>query len=269
MPPPSLPIVSESTLQSAAQALRGLRGAGVRVAVLDSGVDTAHEALSGLRLRDDIAFERDGSFLKEKPGEGDAMGHGTAVAWLIHSLAPEAEIGSFRILDADLKSRAALVWQAARLAVEKGYHILNCSFGTPGDARFVMPYKEWLDHAYLKGVHVVAACNNHDCDTPEWPGWFPTVITVNLASMRPDAWGRREGSLVEFTAHGHDVRVPWRDGGWRVVTGSSYAAPRLSGWLACLLQAYPGLSIEEARALMRGLAVGARENSDEILVTPK
>ncbi len=250
----SHPCISADLLRSAQAALRTHTGAGVRVAVLDSGIDTSHEALAGLTLRDDIAFERDGSFLRVTDGTGDSMGHGTAVAWIIRSIAPEAEIGSFRILDADLRSRTTLVWEAARLAVEKGYHILNCSFGTPGDARFVMPYKEWTDLAYLNGVHIVAACNNHDCTTREWPGWFPTVITVNLASMSPDTWTRRTGSLVEFMAHGHDVRVPWRDGAWRVVTGSSYAAPRLSGSLACLLHACPGISIEEAKILLRALA---------------
>ena len=250
-------LIHDDTLKAAEVALRTHRGAGVRVAVLDSGIDTTHEALRGVNLTDDVAFERDGTFVRMVEGTGDAMGHGTAVAWIIRSIAPEAEIGSFRILDGDLKSRTTLVWEAARLAVEKGYHILNCSFGSPGDARFVMPYKEWTDLAYLNGVHIVAACNNHDFTTREWPGWFPTVITVNLASMDPEIWHRRAGSLVEFTAHGHDVRVPWRDNAWRVVTGSSYAAPRLTGRLARLLGAFPGISVEEAKGLLRRLAVKA------------
>lgn len=242
-------------LRRASEALRAGTGRGVRIAVLDSGVETSHEAMEGLRLFDEVAFERDGPFLKRVDGGGDAMGHGTGVAWLIRSIAPEAEIGSFRVLDGDLKSRTSIVWEAARVAMQRGYHILNCSFGCIGDPRYVMPYKEWTDDAYVRGVHVVAACNNEDAAMREWPGWFPNVITVNLASMDPDVWRRRPGSLVDFAAHGHEVRVPWKGGGWKVVTGSSYAAPRMSGWLARLLSGCPDLRVDEAKALLWRLAV--------------
>lgn len=245
----------EGQLSKARAALRAGTGKGVRIAVLDSGIETAHEAMQGMRLADDVAFEREGPFLKQVEASGDAMGHGTGVAWIIRSIAPEAEIGSFRVLDGDLKSRTTIVWEAARAAMQRGYHILNCSFGCIGDPRFVMPYKEWTDEAYTRGVHVVAACNNDDAATREWPGWFPSVITVNLAAMSEREWRYREGSLVEFAAHGHEVRVPWKGGGWKVVTGSSFAAPRLSGWLARLLSVWPELDTDQAKALLKQLAI--------------
>jgi subtilisin family serine protease len=234
--------------------LQNLTGKGVRIAVLDSGIDTTHPALDGLRLADDIAFERDGPFLKAVDTSGDVIGHGTAIAWIIRSMAPDAEIGSFRVLDADLRGRTTIIWEAARLAVQRGYHILNCSFGSPGEARFVMPYKEWTDEAYLRRAHIVAACSNEDANQREWPGWFPTVLTVNLADMPPEVWSHRPGSMVEFLAHGLNVKVPWQ-GGWKVVTGSSFAAPRVTAWLARLLEARPGISVETAKEMMRGMAV--------------
>ncbi|MCB1208698.1 MAG: S8 family serine peptidase [Verrucomicrobiales bacterium] len=247
------PPIDDQFLATAKTAMQQSRGAGVRIAILDSGVDTTHPALAGIQLADDVALVREGDFLTALPGNGDVIGHGTAIAWLIRSLAPEAEIGSFRVLDGDLRSRATVVWEAARLAMQRGYHILNCSFGSPGEPRLVMPYKEWTDEAYLKRVHIVAACNNEDAGFREWPGWFPTVVTVNLANMDPEIWTRRAGSLVEFAAHGHDVLVPWQ-GGWKKVTGSSFAAPRLTGWLARLLSAHPDLSVEAAREILRRLA---------------
>jgi hypothetical protein len=247
--------IDELHLNEVRTALATADGGGVRIAVLDSGIETTHPDLDFLQLADDTAFEIDGSFLRAIANTtGDAMGHGTAIASIIRSIAPKAEIGSFRVLDGDLKSRSTIVWEAARHAIERGYHILNCSFGSPGDARFVMPYKEWTDLAYLRNVHIVAGCNNHDVSVREWPGWFPTVVTVNLASLPPEVWQRRGGSLVEFSAHGHEVRVPWKGGGHRVVSGSSYAAPRLTGWLARLISAYPDLRVEEAKALLRRLA---------------
>lgn len=237
------------------QDLQHLTGKGVRIAVLDSGIDTTHPALQGLRLTDDVSFERDGPFLKAVEASGDAIGHGTAIAWIIRSLAPEAEIGSFRVLDGDLRGRTSVIWEAAKLAVQRGYHILNCSFGSPGEARFVMPYKEWTDEAYLRRAHVVAACSNEDSNQREWPGWFPTVLTVNLADMPADTWNHRPGIMVEFLAHGFNVRVPWQ-GGWKVVTGSSFAAPRVTAWLARLLEAHPGITIETAKQMMREMAAG-------------
>lgn len=230
-------------------------GQGVRIAILDSGVDVEHPALAGLTLRDDLAFEPDGAFLKAVPGGGDSLGHGTAIAWLIHQVAPGAELGSFRVLDGGMRGRSSVVWAAARAALERGYHILNCSFGSPGEARFVMPYKEWTDEAYVQRTHVVAACSNEDADLREWPGWFPTVLTVNAADLPAEPWACRTDSrsMVEFLAHGHQVRVPWQ-GGWKLVTGSSFAAPRLTGWLARLLSVSPNLSVEAAKELMRRLA---------------
>ncbi|HEY1051786.1 MAG TPA: S8 family serine peptidase, partial [Prosthecobacter sp.] len=145
--------IASTQLDAVRAALAAADGSGVRVAVLDSGIEATHPDLGGLTLADDVAFERDGSFLRVIESSGDAMGHGTAIASIIRSIAPQAQIGSFRVLDGDLKSRSTIVWEAARHAIERGYHILNCSFGSPGDARFVMPYKEWTDLAYLRNVH--------------------------------------------------------------------------------------------------------------------
>lgn len=246
---------NEAALDALAADVHHATGAGVRIAILDSGVDLTHPALQGMRLQDDVMFAAEGSFLTAQPGQGDSIGHGTAIAWLIQRQAPQAILGSFRVLDASLRSRSTVIWEAARLALERGYHILNCSFGSPGEARLVMPYKEWTDAAYLRRTHIVAACNNDDATFREWPGWFPTVLTVNLAALPHMGWEHRSGSagMVEFAANGHQVSVPWQ-GGWKKVTGSSFAAPVVSGWLARLLELHPQLSIEEAKELMRRLA---------------
>jgi subtilisin family serine protease len=126
------------------------------------------------------------------PGEGrDLFGHGTAVAGIIRAAAPEAEIGSIRVLGESLSARTAIILEGARQAIERGYHILNCSLGC-GVPEHVLKYKNWVDEAYLKGVHVVAACNNLDSARPEWPGFFTSVLTVNMARTR-----RRTGAFLQ------------------------------------------------------------------------
>ena len=73
--------------------------------------------------------------------------------------------------------RTIVIREGVRQAIDAGYDILNCSFGC-GVKEHILQYKDWIDEAYLKGIHIVAACNNIDFRRPEWPGFFPSVITV-------------------------------------------------------------------------------------------
>lgn len=236
-------------------------GRGIKIALLDSGVELSHPALAGLKVQDDLAVLEDGLQLRVLPGEGkDSYGHGTAVAGIIHQLAPEATLGSFRVLGQQLRSRTMIIREAARLALERGYHILNCSFGS-GREDHVLLYKDWLDEAYVQGRHIVAACNNLDFTKREWPGHFPTVITVNfLHCDRPEVFYYRRGHLVEFAARGQDVEVAWSSGGHKRVTGSSFATPHVTGLLARLLSGMPHLSPLQAKALLATLATPATGN---------
>lgn len=238
----------------AESAIRTGTGRGVRVAILDSGVETAHPALAGLQLRDDIVIVDDGVQLGVAAGEGrDVFGHGTAVAGILRQVAPEAEIGSIRVLGEHLASRTAIIREGARQAIDRGYHIINCSLGC-GVVDHVLQYKSWVDEAYLKNIHVVSACNNFDFARMEWPGHFSSVITVNMADTDDLALFYRPGQLVEFSARGVNVPVPWKDGGEKEVTGSSFAAPRVAGLLARLLSGSAFLPPAEVKALLHQVA---------------
>ncbi|HEY3897911.1 MAG TPA: S8 family serine peptidase [Chthoniobacter sp.] len=241
--------------EEAAAALRRGRGKGVRIAVLDSGIEAGHPVFGGRPLCDDIAIVEDGHKLKVVPGEGrDLFGHGTAVAGVIREVAPEAEIASIRVLGESLSARTAIILEGARQAIERGYQILNCSLGC-GVQEHVLKYKAWVDEAYLREVHVVAACNNADYGRPEWPGFFTSVLTVNMARTadKSDIY-YKSGHLVEFAALGVDVEVPWLNGATKKVTGSSFAAPRIAAMLACLLSEVPGIDPLFAKALFHRMA---------------
>ncbi len=227
-------------------------GRGVKIAVLDSGIETAHPAFSGARFVEDIAIVREGQQLHSVPGQGrDVFGHGTAVAGIIRQVAPEAEIGSIRVLGDRLDSRTAIIEEGARQAIERGYHILNCSFGC-AVPEHVLQYKGWVDLAYIRGIHVVAACNNFDHTKPEWPGYFSSVVTVNMLPPAQDALlVHVPDTMVEFAAPGSALRVPWRESQFRDVTGSSFAAPVAAGLLARLLSVCTGLRPPVAKAILR------------------
>jgi subtilisin family serine protease len=243
------------SMQEARQAIAEGSGEGVRIAIIDSGVELDHSALAGLELADDIAVENDGLNLTTVAGEGrDVFGHGTAIAGIIRPLAPAARLGSFRVLNERLGGKTATIREGVRQAIDRGYNILNCSFGCRGDVKFIMHYKEWIDEAYLKGIHIVSACNNFDFNVPEWPGYFPSVITVNMGRVEGASFYYQRGHLVEFVAAGHGVEVPWLGGTYKNVTGSSYAAPHMAAMLARLLSVYPELPPLEAKALLHRLA---------------
>jgi subtilisin family serine protease len=230
----------------------------VRIALLDSGVEWGHPDLGGVKKADDLVVEELDGSLVAVPGNGvDVFGHGTAVAGIIHEVAPEAEIGSFRVLDLSNESQSEMICFGARLAIERGYHILNCSFGGRLKQQ-VLFFKDWVDRAYLGGIHVVAACNNDDFRKREWPGDFASVITVNMLATpeRERLFRNAAGTLVEFAALGVNVNVPWQGGLRRDATGSSFAAPRAAALLARLLSIYPHLAPLQAKVLLQEIASG-------------
>jgi subtilisin family serine protease len=242
-------------LEEAQQALAEGEGNGISVAVLDSGIEVTHPDLKGMQLVDDLAIVPFGPKLRVIPGHGiDLYGHGTAVAGIIQGLAPRCRFGSIRVLGSNNTSKTEIIQRAAQEAIERGYKILNCSFGCALQSQ-VLLYKSWVDEAYLKGVHITAACNNDDFRRPEWPAYFPSVISVNMGQMEDAGqFYYRPGTLVEFVAKGVDVKVSWSDGKEKLVTGSSFAAPRLAGLLARLLSVYPDLSPLQAKAIFHRIA---------------
>lgn len=231
------------TPDEARAALRDGDGAGVRIAVIDSGIEDGHPDLVGMMLRDSVGFEeRDGRIQTIEGAGGDVYGHGTAVAGIVHQTAPAAEIGSFRVIDARSLSRTALICAGVREAMRRGYHILNCSFGCKGLAKYILPHKAWADEAWLRGIHVVAAAGGIDDEEPEWPSHFTGVLSVGLARTGTEAIFHRPGSMVGFAARGENVEVSWIGGGRQWKTGTSFAAPRVTGQVARLLGVAPGLS---------------------------
>jgi len=239
--------------EEAKTAIRTGTGKGVKVAILDSGVENAHVGLGGLKLVDDIAIVAQENSIQICPGAGkDIYGHGTAIAGIIHSTAPDAEIGSFRVLGPKLRSRTQVICEGVRQALDRGYQILSCSLGCEGSSRFLLGYKVWIDEAYLQGAHTVSACAHEGFTKREWPSHFSSVISVDMARTdRGNVLFYRPGSLVEFAARGEDVELLWNHGNRVKASGSSYAAPVASAILARLISIYPGLSPLAAKELLR------------------
>lgn len=153
---------------SAAQATSS--GAGVTVAVLDSGIDATHPALAGAvradgvnlvrengRAADDTRDIGDGVDSNGRGGIDEMTGHGTFVAGLIHLVAPEAQLLPIVVLDSDGDSDCFLVGKALFHALDSGAQVVNCSVATTyGSQLFV----DALLEAKAAGVLVVGAAGN-------------------------------------------------------------------------------------------------------------
>ncbi len=240
-----------------AWAFGGGTGAGVKVAVVDSGVDSGHPRVRGIAGA--VSFELDpssdlGYVEREGPHE-DLVGHGTACAAIIRSLAPEAEIHSVRVLGANLKGRGALLHAGVAWAVEHGMHVANLSLSSKSEAMFG-PLHDIADQAYFSGTVLVCAANN--LPGPTYPSQYASVVSV---AARP---GEQQLDLaynahppVEFGARGIDVDVAWADHGSITATGNSFAAPHVTGMVALMRGKHPWLTPLQVKAVLQAASVNS------------
>ncbi len=235
----------------------GATGAGVSVAIIDSGVEGTHPAVAG-RLVESWAIEmRDGE-PRAVPDLSalDLFGHGTACAGIVVGMAPEVEIVSFRVLGADLKGKSAAFAEGLEKAIQRPVGVANLSLSSKSEALFPI-FHELADEAYFNRVVLVSAANN--VAGPSYPSLFSSVISV-AATAEADPWRYyyNPAPPVEFGAWGVDVPVAWRDGGQTVATGNSFAAPHITALVALILSKHPGLAPFEVKAILAAVADNER-----------
>src|SRR5689334_2622672 len=229
----------------------GSTGAGVKVAVVDSGVDAEHPLVAGIagavvvELDDEAP---DGVRFVEGP-HADVVGHGTACAAIIKSLAPDVEIYSVRVLGANMRGRGALLHAGIAWSIEQGVEVANLSLSSKSEQMFA-PLHEVADAAYFSGTTLVCAANN--LPGPTYPSQYASVVSV---AARP---GEEEMALaynahppVEFGARGIDVDVAWAGHGSITATGNSFAAPHVTAMVALMRSKHPWLTPLQVKAVLQ------------------
>jgi subtilisin family serine protease len=238
----------------------GSTGRGVRVAVIDSGVEADHPALEGCVDADagiEITVDEAGNTLDNPGRHADAFGHGTAVAGIIHSIAPEARITSVKVLGAGLSGKAAAFLRGVGWAIEQGFDIMNLSLGT-SRRDWALPFYEVCDQAYFRNCLMVTAANN--VSRPSFPSLYGAVTSVacNL-STDPFRFHYNPEPPTEFLAPGIDVDVAWK-GGTRIrSTGNSYAAPHIAGIAALIRSKHPELRPFQIKTVLWATAANVRD----------
>jgi subtilisin family serine protease len=243
-------------------AIGGSTGSGVRVAVVDSGVDADHPRVGGVAGA--VSFELDpevpeGCRIVEGP-HGDLVGHGTACAAIIRSVAPEVDLYSVRVLGANLKGRGSLLHGGIGWALDHGMHIVNLSLSSKSERLFA-PLHALADEAYFGGTLLVSAANNQP--GPTYPSQYASVVSVAArAGDDPMALAYNPRPPVEFGARGIDVDVAWANGGSIVATGNSFAAPHVAGMAALVLSRHPTLTPFQVKSVLQALCVNAAPSAD-------
>ena len=253
---PSVPVIEDITTN---WAWGGSTGKGIKVAVIDSGVDAEHPALdSGVNGYLTLREGSEGLVYDTEPHEDD-YGHGTACAGIIRSLAPECEIYSIKVLGSSLGGRGSIFAAGLRWAIENGMHVCNLSLGT-AKKDFLALLHELADLAYFRNIMLIAAANN--MALPLFPSIFSSVISVASHDIKdPYLFYYNPQPPVEFGALGINVRVPWLHGGWTTTTGNSFATPHIAGIVALILSKHQGLTPFQVKTILRALSSNASRST--------
>lgn len=245
-------------------AFGGSTGAGVSLAIVDSGIDADHPDVGGVASA--VAMEPDdtraeGYRAVEGPHE-DLFGHGTACAAIARSIAPDVELHSIRVLGSNLKGRGLLFHAGLRWAVEHDLDVANLSLSSKSESMYA-PLHEVADLAYFSRTLLVCAANNQP--GPTYPSEFASVVSV---ACRPgnDPWtlSANPKPPVEFGARGIDVEVAWLDGGSTVATGNSFAAPHVAAMAALVLAKHPRLTPYQVKAVLQAVSDNAAIRPESI-----
>jgi len=229
-------------------AIGGATGRGVRVCILDSGVEFGHPKVGEVAGAFVIRLGEDGETIAEPDEEGDLCGHGTACAGVVRSLAPEAELYSVRVLGAGFKGSGRTLLAGLRWAVDQGYDVVNMSLSTT-KREFGELLHEIADRAYFARTVLVASAHNMPVESFPWR--FSSVISVGSHEEDdPFVWYANPDPPVEFFARGLDVDVAWLGGGTIRATGNSFATPCISGIAALVRSKHPSLTPFQVKTVL-------------------
>lgn len=239
----------------------GFTGAGVKVAVVDSGVSLHPE----LNVIERISFlENDPGTQNDESSPEDFDGHGTHVAGIIAAkkgggtmggrdivgVSPDVELYSLKVVDVASGSILDLI-KAIDWSIENDMDIVNMSLGLSSDSPLL---RDAVNRAYAAGIILIGASGNDGVGTPvNYPANYESVIAVSsVTQSKTISDFSSTGQQVEFTAPGSSIistskMLPGQQGTYANLSGTSMAAPHVAGFLALLKQKNPHMSASELR----------------------
>lgn len=253
------------------------RGQGIKVAVIDSGVDDSHEDLAHAVIYTGSVIPQEcyGDFLDESyKGNFDNLGHGTHVAGIIAAsdngkgtvgIAPDCSIISIKALEKkNGKGYGKTSWIARAIieAIEREADVINLSVGgiMVGDSVL----HEAIQRARDADIPVICAAGNNSSQNMFYPAAYPETIAVSSARKDKDGYIFDDsysnfGNWIDFCAPGTDIYSTY-PGGYASMTGTSMACPIVTGAVTLVLSKKPDLTINQ---LMTILSKTAKDIGDD------
>lgn len=223
-------------------------GKGVRVALLDTGVDEDHPELANRIAASYELVRSDGGYSCVSAKGTDEVGHGTACAGIIKRLAPEVELHSLKVIGANARGSSDELVQGLKWAIENKMHVVSASLGTL-DRRSRDRISDLADEAFYDGIVVVAAANNRG--QTAYPANLSSVLAVDCEALDAALSFRyRLNMPIELEANGIYVEAPSPGGGTKFYTGTSFACPHASAIIARILSVHPELQPFEVRTIL-------------------
>ena len=229
-------------------AWEGSTGKGMRVCILDSGVEPDHPAIGGLEGAVSVSVDDEGETHISEDDEGDLCGHGTACAGIVRAMAPESSLFSVRVLGAGFKGSGHILLGGLRWAVDQGFDVINMSLSTT-KRQFAALLHELADSAYFRRTLLVASAHNMPVESYPWR--FSSVISVG-SHEEPDPFTffYNPNPPVEFFARGVGVEIAWLGGGTIRSSGNSFATPHMTGLCALILAKHPELTPFQLKSVL-------------------
>jgi subtilisin family serine protease len=233
----------------------GSTGRGVRVAIVDSGIEHGHPLVGEIQAAVTIGDPETVEVLPDT--EGDLCGHGTACAGIVRSLAPDCEIVSVRVLGAGYTGSGPVLMAGLEWAVDEGFDLINMSLSTTKH-KFSEFLHELADDAYFNRTTIVASAHNMPVESYPWR--FSSVLSVGSHDQPgPLTFFYNPKPPVEFFARGIDLDVPWIGGATLRCSGNSFATPHMTGICALILGKHPNLTPFQLKSVLHATASNVEE----------
>lgn len=239
----------------------GADGTGVRVCVLDSGVDASHPLVGPVERAWQVVSEPGRVPRVRECEPQDASGHGTACAGIVRGIAPGASLSSVKVLNQGRSGSAAALIAGLAFAVQEGFDVINMSLST-ARLEFRNRLAELCDSAYFRRCALVVAAHNLPIESFPWN--FASVISVaSHAEPDPMCFYYNVSPPVEFCARGVRVPVASPGGGTSCNTGNSFAAPHIAGIAALILSKHPWLTPFQLKSVLYQCAANVSTRANE------
>jgi hypothetical protein len=227
-------------------------GRGVTVAIVDSGVEAGHPVLAGHRIRQlRVDLAEDEATVVDDPEGHDLVGHGTACAGIVASVAPAAEIVSLRMLGADNRGKGRALAAAIEWTVSQRIAVVNLSLSSRSEQMYPALH-DIADRSYFANTLLVCAANNARARR---------IPRSSRASYRSRRTMSRPGHLVLQPITARRVRCVWGRCGCRVARRRKdprdrqlLRRPASGGSGGRLRSRYPGATPFEIKALLAATA---------------